>query len=450
MTIAKISPKNLNKTYIGSIQPNENWSHFLKIADHLGHLKRLDYQRNYGSEQRLENKQKIKERVEFLRSHDINDVLSKTIINDNDAQFALAKRTQKANRAEWYKDVKYATSRPKNVKAQKRAQIAQKNIDKGWFPTITHGGNKLWREAQFDSEKMVEFKNRRLWFGSIGRSDDTSKRLSNQVIRVNEDAQIWINVPAFYLQESGLTDKWLNIGNLRMKHGFSEILYHRQSGKSVTFHVQFLRGKWCLRATLQKESVLKNPDSRRVLGMDVNSGHVDFIILDEFGNPASRPKTLNFNNKRDIRGVIQRMLKWASDRGVTTVFAEDLAGLQRRVSRKGAGALNRTTSSIPSGAIKRELIDQCGDRGLVLEFVDPAYTSKNTVFWADVVRGDTHQKASYLIGRVGLGYSISPRSNVVLLDSEGDSGRSLVSVRTGEILAQLGKNGNLLSDSVLK
>ncbi len=448
MTLSKITPENRNKTFIGSIIPSENWHHFEEIMTHLGHLKRLDYHHNYSTEEKKKNKRKIKGRVQYLQSHGINDVLAKTIINDNDSLFSLAMRTRTANRAEWHKDVAYAKKHPKNKKAQKRSIIAQRNLDKGWFPKITHGGNKIWREAQDDQSKMLDFKNRRKWFGAIGRSDDKTKRYSNQVIRVDEDAQVWVSVPVFYRDKLHLSarNSWLCVGELRMKHGFGNLMEHRKNGKSVTFRVQFLRGKWCLRATLQITPVLKSESSRRLLGIDVNAGHLDYIVLDEHGNPCSRAYTAYYDSRKDVRGVTQRVFKWAGSHGVSTVVAEELGGLQRRVSRGRGGALNRTTSRIPTGLIKRELMGQCESRGWLIDFVDPAFTSKNTVFWCDLVKGDRHQVASYLIGRRGLGLSISERESVRLL--EHDSGHVLVNTRTGELCTQPGEIDSLFKDSL--
>lgn len=84
-------------------------------------------------------------------------------------------------------------------------------------------------------------------------------------------------------------------------------------------------------------------------------------------------------------------------------------------------------------------------RGWDIAFVDPAYTSQKTVQWVDTYSGDTHQLASFLTGRRGLGLHISRRRTRKM--KPGDSGHLVSHPRTDSDV-KLSGQASYISSSV--
>ena len=420
MTLAKIPTDSRSRSYSDRVIFNENKSKFLRIAEYLGELKREDWAliSKPGSV-----KLTTVERKDLLVKR-AGAVYARGIIQDNDSLLSLSWRTLKANRREWHRDLQSLNNKkklsPSEARKKERVESLLATLIR---PSVCLGGRSLWKQAQTDAGKMSDFKLKRHWCGGIGISDYVSKDTgetvnryqSNQVIRLDEEGNLLVNTPVPLRSELEVDARggWLNIGTVRFNHGQDVIDANRENGRSITYHIQYTDGHWKLRAQTRLETVVKQK-SKRVLGIDLNAGHLDACILDEYGNPVGRPRTVKYSLKK-INDAVSKTLAWAADRGVTAVIIEDLTNLQRTTTRGGKrGALNKTISNIPSGQFKGFLNTSCEDRGWVLEIVDPSYTSKNGPEWTDVLKnsGSNHQVASYLIGRRGLGYTIDRKKTV--------------------------------------
>ena len=416
MTFNRIPKNRRNRSYSDRLMSNpEEEEVLLLIMDTLGHYRRQDYADSYGGVGWGRSRFTTKDCVARLKPF-VGDVYAKSIIGDNDAQNSLAKRTLKENRKQWHRDVEAGEKSKASRSAKRRANRAQKNLYVRTEPTVCFGGRNLWRSAQTDPESMVEFKFRRMWLGAVGRSDyiptegKRQKFHSNTNIRVVDDGSVMVSVPFILREELGASrsNPWVKVGEVHFHHGQDVIDQAKADGRSITYHIQRVAGHWKVRAQTSLPEVERSSASKRILGVDVNAGHIDAWVVDEFGNPVGSPITIAVK-KRGMANSVNILLAWAAQRGVTAVALEDTRGLQRNSTRGGKrGALNRTISQIPTGQLKELVRTACEDRGWEFELVNPAYTSKNADSWADVAHRseDRHQRASYLIGRRGLGFTI--------------------------------------------
>ena len=429
-----LAPKNndsLNRCYTGKIHLYDGMDVVVdEVSDFLGHLKRVDFARAT-----KDSKLTKRDRMLILKAEGVSDVIAKSIVSDNDAQVSLMWRTFRDNRRQWHLDVNRGTKRQK-ARAEQRLKKDR--------PSVVLGGKKLWLTAQKDSEAMELFKKKRKWWGAIGRSmyvnkdtgEITNFYRTNQAIRVLSDGTLCVNIPpamrASFRSRGVLGEKdvWLTIGTVKYGHGWDVIRTSIEEDRSITHHIEWNKNnKLVLRSQTQIDTTrARHRTTPRVVAIDTNSRRLDVSIVDAHGNRVGKSRTFSFENAKDIPGVVEKIAQYAEKMGATAIVAEDLTGIQRGITRSNKRALNRVLSKIPTGAVKRALVHVAEKRGWDIAFVDPAYTSQKTVQWVDTYSGDTHQLASFLIGRRGLGLHISRRRMRKV--NPGDSGRLVSHPRT--------------------
>lgn len=428
-----LAPKNnnsLNRCYIGKIHLYDGMDAVVdEVSDFLGHLKRVDFARAT-----KDSKLTKRDRMFLLKAEGITDVTAKSIISDNDSQISLMWRTFRDNRRQWHLDMERGTKRQK-ARAEQRLKKDR--------PSVVLGGKKLWLAAQKDSEAMELFKKKRRWWGAIGRSMYVNKKTgevalygTNQAIRVLADGTLCVNIPPALRSPFrargvlGEKDIWLTIGTVKYGHGWGAIRASIEEDRSITHHIEWNKnGKLVLRSQTQIDKTrARHRTTPRVVAIDTNSKRLDASIVDAHGNRVGKSRTFPFKNAKDIPGVVEKIAQYAEKMGATAIVAEDLAGIQRGTTRSNKRALNRVLSKIPTGTVKNALTHAAEKRGWDIAFVDPSCTSQKTVQWTRIYSGDTHQLASFLIGRRGLGLHISRRRTRKV--KPGDSGRLVSHPRT--------------------
>jgi hypothetical protein len=171
----------------------------------------------------------------------------------------------------------------------------------------------------------------------------------------------------------------------------------------------------------------------RVLGVDLNDGHLAVCVLDSAGNPVGEPVSIDLASaglaasRRDgrVRAAITVLLDHAQTSGCAAVVVVNLDFADARaVGRDALGrgirgkGLRRTIAGIPTRQVRGRLIGMAARRGLAVIGVDPAYTSKwGTQHWRKPLQQQTsdpaivtaHHGAAAAIGRRGLGLAIRRR-----------------------------------------
>jgi hypothetical protein len=193
------------------------------------------------------------------------------------------------------------------------------------------------------------------------------------------------------------------------------------------------RGRWYLDASWTSPAIpaadLHELRQQRVLGVDLNAGHVAAVVVDPSGNPVGPPVSVPLDlgglptSTRDgrLRAAISALLTVAKAAGCAAVMIEDLNFARaraegrdhhprRRPSRGRPGrAQRRIVSGLPTSRFRDRLVHMARNQGLVVVAVDPAYTSTwGAQHWLGVLRqyspqATGHHSAAVVIGRRGLG-----------------------------------------------
>ena len=159
----------------------------------------------------------------------------------------------------------------------------------------------------------------------------------------------------------------------------------------------------------------------RLLGVDLNAGHVSAALVDASGNPI---EVYNFpcvtygkssDHAQDaVRKVAAEIAVLAKQLGVPVVaelldFSEKKKGLKDAKDARYA----RMLSSFAYGAFGKALSSACLRQGVALRCVNPAYTSIiGRVKFARRYGLSVHEAASVTIARRAMGYSEKlPRSS---------------------------------------
>lgn len=168
----------------------------------------------------------------------------------------------------------------------------------------------------------------------------------------------------------------------------------------------------------------------RLLGVDVNAGHLAACVVDTHGNPVGEPFTVPLEltgptSRRDgrLRAAITRLIGLANTHGCTGIAVEDMGFTDaRRTGRETMGrgkrgkAFRRIVAGIPTARFRERLRGMAHYAGLVVVAVDPAYTSRwGAPHWSKPLQDQTsatvtgRHAASVAIGRRALGRGIRRR-----------------------------------------
>ena len=164
---------------------------------------------------------------------------------------------------------------------------------------------------------------------------------------------------------------------------------------------------------------------QRTLGVDLNSGHLDYAVLDAHGNVVGTPQRLDIHLNalpaatRDamLRHTITRLIHLAQHHRCASITIEDLGFTDARHQGRetmGRGTrgkrFRRTVAGIPTAQFRQRLAGMTATVGLHVIAVDPAYTSRWAAqHWLTPLQTsdpnvDSHRAAAVVIGRRGLAH----------------------------------------------
>ena len=224
---------------------------------------------------------------------------------------------------------------------------------------------------------------------------ESGKRGGNETIRVTDDGRLRIKTPAALADQFGshvVIDAPIRFGHRSQE--WADRVARRQA---VRYDISYdpERGRWYLDAswktTPEPVPALAALRSGRVLGVDLNAGHLACCVLDASGNPVGEPASIEVitaglaASRRDgrVRAAITALLDHAQQQQCRAVVIEKLDFADVRASGRetlGRGKrgkrLRRIVAGIPTRRFRDRLIAMAARRGVAVIGVDAAYTSK--------------------------------------------------------------------------
>jgi IS605 OrfB family transposase len=308
-------------------------------------------------------------------------------------------------------------------------------------PSITVGGKRLWRNRNhLETTGVTEPQWRDRWQAArlfLTADGESGKPGGNETIRVDADGRLQIKTPAALVVRFG---SHVVIGEpIGFTHRGAEWADRVAARRAVRYDLTFdpARDRWYLDASWktapEPPPELDELRGHRVLGTDLNDGHLAGCVLDGSGNPIGAPASFEMHtaglraSRRDgrVRAAITAVLDHAQHHNCAAIVVENLDFTDARVTGRetlGRGArgkrLRRTIAGIPTRRFRDRLISMATRRGIAVIGVDPAYTSKwGTQHWCKPLQQQTsdpstvtgHHGAAVAIGRRGLGLAIRRR-----------------------------------------
>ncbi|WP_142386881.1 hypothetical protein [Mycobacterium hubeiense] len=192
----------------------------------------------------------------------------------------------------------YATAAQRFSKTRRLAALRERLANtqaalEAGRPSITVGGNRLWRTRQnLAAGEMSEQQWRDGWDASrtfLTADGETGKAGGNETIRGEESGHLRIKVPAALADRFGT--HLLVAAPVVFNHRGGEWADRVAGRRAVRYDITFDpgRGRWYLDAswTITPEPVPALDDLRggRILGVDLNADHLAACVLDASGNP---------------------------------------------------------------------------------------------------------------------------------------------------------------------
>ena len=306
-------------------------------------------------------------------------------------------------------------------------------------PSITVGGKRLWRNrSHLDTTDMSEQRWRDRWDAArlfLTADGESGKAGGNETIRVDAAGQLRIKTPAALVERFG---SHLVIADpVRFGHRGGEWADRVAARQAVRYDISYDpdRDRWYLDAswktTPEPARAIDELRAGRVLGVDLNDGHLAACVLDASGNPIGEPLSIDVltaglgASRRDgrVRAAITYLLDYADQQNCSAIVIENLDFADARATGRetlGRGnrgkRLRRTVAGIPTARFRTRLIGMAARRGIAVIGVDAAYTSRwGAQHWRKPLQHQTsepvtgHHAAAAAIGRRGLGLAIRRR-----------------------------------------
>ena len=348
---------------------------------------------------------------------------------------------RRGRRVRGYRSVaeRFAKTRRLAVLRQ-RLGAAQRALAAG-HPSMVVGGKRLWRNRNHLADaEITEQQWRQRWDAArmfMTADGESGKPGGNETIRVSEQGQLRLKVPAALADELGT--HLVIAAPVQFTHRGTEWADRVAARRAVRYGISYDpdRDRWYLDAswTINPEPAPELDDLRagRMLGVDLNADHLATCVLDSAGNPLGEPTTIAVataglaDSRRDgrVRAALTTLLDHAEQQRCSAVVVENLDFADVRATGRetlGRGArgktFRRTVAGIPTRKFRTRLTAMAARRSIGVVGVDAAYTSKwGAKHWRDPLQQQTsdpaavtaHHGAAAAIGRRGLGLAIGRR-----------------------------------------
>ena len=204
---------------------------------------------------------------------------------------------------------------------------------------------------------------------------ESGKAGGNETIRVDEDGRLRIKTPAALAAQFG--SHVAIAAPIRFGHRGQEWADRVAARQAVRYDISYdpERGRWYLDASWKTAPEpardIEELRAGRVLGVDLNDGHLAACVLDASGNPIGEPVSIDVvtaglrASRRDgrVRAAITALLDHAEQHTCSAIVIENLDFADARaIGRETLGRgrrgkrLRRTVAGIPTARFRTRLI----------------------------------------------------------------------------------------------
>jgi len=234
----------------------------------------------------------------------------------------------------------------------------------------------------------------------------------------NQNCQYDINKESLFVRMDTVKLKHIVINGVKFPHGADEIRAAQQNGQPVTCKIQKTERKYYLRASVAlPKPMAVTYEAHGSIGLDYNKGFIQACDVSGDGNITGFMKYhLPDSGKNKAMGetALRTAVKAIAEKAAQTgrpVIIENLDFTKKKaLSNKHVSKRKKYNSMINSFDYSRYieyLESACYKAGVRLSKVNPYKTSKTgSERYAKRKGINTHQAASYAIGRLGLGFHI--------------------------------------------
>jgi len=321
---------------------------------------------------------------------------------------------------------------PESVPGSRRLAKLRYNLDKaGLTPD-------QWRD-RWDASRTF-----------LTANGETGKPYGNETIRVTPDGQVTIAMPAPLRRLANAPRaRYVLAERVAFAHRGDEWGDRVAANLSVRYNAWFDadRGRWYLDASWSVPAAtvcLESLTGRRLLGVDLNAGHLAAHVIDQHGNPIGSPITIPFDltgpaSQRDgrLRQAITTLIGVARTNSCAAIAVENLGFADARATGRetmGRGrrgkTFRRTVAGLPTAQFRDRLAAMAYTVGLPVVAVDPAYTSRwGGQHWRPALQSRSvtatgHHAAAVVIARRAYGHKARRRPGVTRTRPEDRVGRA--------------------------
>ena len=293
---------------------------------------------------------------------------------------------------------------------------------------LCFGGKKLFR-AQFHLKEsgfasLQEWQNcwktkRNSEFFILGSKDETGGNQTCTAYVKNGSLCLRLRLPVAFEAKYG---KYLEIENVTFAYGHEAILasLNNPAGQALSYRFKKDEKSWRVfvsTALTKADSI--SQEGCGVIGIDLNADHIAYIETDRFGNPLERKRfswVSNGKSKHQLRALTGDLCKTIINKAKEAkkpLVIEKLDFQKKKLSLKdkGCGKMSRLLSGFAYGLFYTFLIARAYKHGIIVQQVNPAFTSIiGRVNYAKRYGLSIHLAAALCIARRYQKFSEAPRS----------------------------------------
>jgi hypothetical protein len=326
-----------------------------------------------------------------------------------------------------------------------RAELARVTTDfQARRVRVVGGGKRLAKARQhLDAAHLSETGWRLKWdcardrIEAMGSGDEP---FGNLTITVTRDGEVSLRLPKPLEQlANAARGRYKLSGKAVFSYRAQEWLARITGGCSVAYSItakpgragRYLSASWATAPEAINIGGEPDGDVRargRIVGVDLNDGHLGVRRLDGHGNPVGRPDRIEFDltgpaTRRDaqVRHAITGLIHYTRRYGLTAIAVEDLdfadarsTGRETMGRGRRAKRFRKTVAGLPTAVFRNRLSAQAHRHGIGLYAVNPAYSSAwGDQHWRAPYENVTrHQAAATVIGRRAQGFKARRRKGV--------------------------------------
>jgi IS605 OrfB family transposase len=291
------------------------------------------------------------------------------------------------------------------------------------------GSKKLFR-AQFNLEKNG-YASHEAWLQSwrkertkeiffLGSKDETGGNQScTATLQPDQTLQLRIRLPDALNQ-----GKYLVIPNVNFHYGKEEIhaLLKNPENQAITWRLMHDKKGWRVFATCDiKPPPCTSKSNLGVIGLDINADHLALVETDRQGNPICKktiPVNLYGKNTHQAQAIIgdasALCIAYAEQTHKPLIIEDlDFQKKKQNLREQSRASHARMLSSFAYNSVITHLKSRASKKGVLVEQVNPAYTSIiGRIKFAARYGLSIHHAAALTIGRRYLRFSERPASSL--------------------------------------